>query len=533
MNAFTGTAPLMRLILRRDRFVLPAWVLALAIIPVGYGSSFAGLFTTDAARQAYYEGTLHSPAQLALLGPIFDSTLGALTAWRSGFMFVLIGLASLFTVIRHTRSEEEAGRRELLGATVIGRQAPLAAALAVTCAANLVLGAVAAVGLVGLDLPVAGSVALGLALASVGCVFTAVGGVVAQVTEGARSARGLGVAVLAGAFVLRAAGDAGGVNGSLSWLSWLSPVGWAQQIRPFAGERWWLLGFTVVAGIGLSYAGFALSGRRDLGAGLLPTRLGPETARPSLRSPVALAWRLHRGVLLSWVVGFAVGGLVLGAIAQTIGEQFNGSQQLLDLLQRLGSRSGIVDAYLATVMSIVGLAASGYAISATLRLRAEEEALRAEPVLATSVGRLAWAGSHLVFGLLGPAVLLVTAGLWAGLAHGVGSGDLPRELPRVLAAALVQLPAVWVLAGLATALFGLAPRLTYLTWAALGTFLLLGQVGGLLQLDQRALDLSPFTHLPRVPGGDIPVTPVAWLVLVAMALTAAGLAGLRRRDLAS
>ena len=62
-------------------------------------------------------------------------------------------------------------------------------------------------------------------------------------------------------------------------------------------------------------------------------------------------------------------------------------------------------------MVIFALAAAGYAIQATLRLRAEEEGLRAEPVLATAVGRLQWATSHLVFGLLGPAVALAAAGL--------------------------------------------------------------------------------------------------------------------------
>jgi ABC-2 type transport system permease protein len=35
---------------------------------------------------------------------------------------------------------------------------------------------------------------------------------------------------------VRAIGDAGP-----HWLSWLSPLGWMQQLRPFADERWWVL----------------------------------------------------------------------------------------------------------------------------------------------------------------------------------------------------------------------------------------------------------------------------------------------------
>ena len=64
--------------------------------------------------------------------------------------------------------------------------------------------------------------------------------VAAQLTTSARAARGIAFAVLAAAFALRAIGDAG--NGVLSWLS---PLGWSLQVRPYAGERWWVLGLHV------------------------------------------------------------------------------------------------------------------------------------------------------------------------------------------------------------------------------------------------------------------------------------------------
>ena len=105
-----------------------------------------------------------------------------------------------------------------------------------------------------------------------------------------------------------------------------------------------------------------------------------------------------------------------------------------------------------------------------------------------------------------------------------------EQLPRVLASAVVQLPAVWVLAGIATALFGVLPRLTPLSWAALGAFALLGLFGKVLQLDQWMLDASPFTHIPRLPGGDVSAEPLMWLVGVAAVLAVVGLTGIRRRD---
>jgi ABC-2 type transport system permease protein len=101
----------------------------------------------------------------------------------------------------------------------------------------------------------------------------------------------------------------------------------------------------------------------------------------------------------------------------------------------------------------------------------------------------------------------------------------------VLAGALVQLPAVWLLAGLTVAAFGLLPRLAATVgWVALSVCLLLGQVGALLRLSQAVLDVSPFTHIPRVPGAPVPMTPLLLLTALAAALVALGLAAFHRRD---
>ena len=178
--------------------------------------------------------------------------------------------------------------------------------------------------------------------------------------------------------------------------------------------------------------------------------------------------------------------------------------------------------------------AAGYAIQAVLRLRAEEAELRAEQVLATATPRVGWAGSHLVVAAVGAAVVLAAGGLLAGLAHGLRAGDVGGELPRVLGGALVQLPAVWVLAAVGVLLFGLLPRLVVgATWAALAVVLFITVFGEALQFDRWLLDLSPFAHLPRLPAAAFTATPLAWLVATAAVLAAAGLAAFRRRDLVS
>ena len=532
MSTLTGTGKLVRLILRRDRLLMPLWILFIAVVPISVASSFAALYPTAAARQQFAAISGANATFVALYGRLLGSSLGELVTWRSGFVPIVVGLLSLLTVIRHTRVEEESGRRELVGSTVVGRNAGLAAALLATFGANLVLACLLALGAMSQHLPAAGSLALGVEFAAAGWVFAAIGGVAAQLTDGAGRARGIAISALGAAYLLRVGGDLSAQSGgALSWLSWLSPIGWVQPIRPYGGDHWWIV--VLVAGLTgmIAAVSFALSARRDVGAGLLPARPGPATAAPGLRTPLALAWRLHRGLLAGWAAGLAVVGVVLGGIAKGIGSLLQGNRNLEDIFARMGGRSGIIDAYLAGMMGLLALLAAAYAIQATLRLRSEETEGRAEPVLATAVSRLQWAGSHLVFSFLGSAAALISAGLTTGLTYGLDAGHAGREVPRVLGAAIVQLPAVWVLAAVAVALVGLLPRFAAASWGALALCLLFGLVGAALQLSQWLLDISPFSHIPKVPGAAVPATPLVSLLAIAVALGAAGLVGLRRRGI--
>jgi ABC-2 type transport system permease protein len=230
-------------------------------------------------------------------------------------------------------------------------------------------------------------------------------------------------------------------------------------------------------------------------------------------------------MLIGWTIGFAVVGAALGSVAHGVADLLNSSPRIRVLVATLGGQGAVLDAYFTAIFGILGLVASGYGVQATLRLRSEEEDARAEPVLAASVSRLRWATSHLVFAALGPAIALAAAGVTVALAQGA-----PDDVPRLAATALMQLPAVWVLIGIALALFGAAPRIARASWGVLAGCILLGQLGQLLQVPSWAMSLSPFTHL-RPPGGGIEAAPLLLLVATASAFTLAGLLALRRRDL--
>ena len=521
----------MRLALRRDRVVLSLSVAVLATMTIAGTASIAELYPTAQSRASFAASVGANPALATLIGLAFDLTsVGGIAAWRlGGTVPVLAALVGIFTVVRHTRAEEEAGRLELLGAGVVGRHAPLTAALLVAGGGGLALAVAIAAGLAGVGLPVEGSIALGLAFGSACWVFAAIAAVAAQLSESARAARGIAAVVLGMSYLARAAGDSAGDSG-LGWLSWLSPVGWGQRVRPFAGDRWWVLALSAAVALALVAIAYRLVARRDVGAGLLPARPGAARAGARLGSATGLAWRLQRGALLGWTIGFALTGASLGLVAQGVGDLLDDTPQLQSAFARLGGPQGIVDAYLASSMGLVGILAAAYAVQATLRLRSEERDLRAEPVLATGVERTRWVLSHFVFAVAGTVIPLAAAGLAAGLVHGLRAGDVGDQVSGLVAGALVQLPAAWVLAGIALALFGLVPRFASASWAALAASLLLIQLGAVLALDQWIIDLSPFAHLPKLPGGELHAAPLAGLTAVAAALAGAGLIGFHRRD---
>jgi ABC-2 type transport system permease protein len=513
----TALGMLARFIVRRDRIVLPVCIAIGAGFVLITASSFQDLYPT-AADRAHFAATIErNGTYTAIYGPARAlDTIGGLTAWRTGStLAVIIALMSFLVVGRHTRAEEERGRTELVRAGAVGARAPLAAALTVVIGMDLAIGVIAALGLIAMELPAAGSIALGASLAAGGIVFAGVGAVAGQLTETVRAANGLAGTALGAAFLLRAAGDSG--DGTLSWLS---PIGWARATRPFADERWWPLLLCLAAAALLIAAAFALLARRDLGAGLLPARPGPPTG--DLRSSLALAFRLQRGVLAAWTAGLFLSGLVLGSIGTDAGDLVNSSQAVSDILTRSGG--DVTDAFFASIFLLMALIATGFMISSGLRLRGEETQGHAEILLSTPVARLRWAAGHLLIAMAGSAVVLLALGLGAGLAFD------PSDLPTMVGAALAQLPAVWVLGALVAALFGLAPRAEPLAWAALTICVLLWFLGPLVDLPGWVMDISPYEHVPAIPAVGFDADPLVALTAIAALLTAAGLAGFRRRD---
>lgn len=523
-QSLVGAPRLLRLALRRDRVLLPVWVAALVLGSVSSVQATVDLYPDAASRAEAAAGINDNPAVVAIYGPLADvNSLGSLAT----FKLLLLGgvfVAMLCSVLvrRHTRLEEESGRAELIASTVVGRHALLAAAVTEAVLAAVLTGLLTALGntAAGLDAP--GSLAFGLAWTGLGLVGAGVTALCCQLTASTRTAGGLVALVLGAGYVLRAVGDL-----SAGWISWLSPFGWATQLRAYGDERWWVLALPVLLAAATLAGAVALADRRDVGAGLVPDRPGP--ARGRLGSVTGLTLRLHRGSALAWGLGILVLGAVMGGIAPGVAD-IAGSAEVQDMLRRTGGGGALVDAFLATEISFLAVAVTAFAVAAVVRASAEEMEGRTESVLATATSRSALLGAVGLVALAGPVVLMLGFGLGASLTYGAQQDGVGVALGVLLPAALAPLPAVWLVSGVALLLFGVRARWTTLGWAVLAGCLLLGQVGELLGLPAWVVGLSPYGHLPRLPAESFAIRPELALTAIAVALLALAAWRYRERD---
>ncbi|WP_305092250.1 ABC transporter permease [Prescottella sp. R16] len=523
MTTWTGTGTLTRFALRRERFALVLWVLAGTFVYYSQAVGVGITYPTQAELDTVAASMQGNAAMIAMAGPprALDTVGGQVAFQASAFGMIVAGLMSMVLVGRHTRADEEAGRDELIRSGVVGRHATFAAATILAVLVNVLYGVAVVAALVAYGLPVAGSTALGVGATCAGLVFTAIALLVAQLTGSTRTMYGITGAAIAVAYVLRAVGDVG--NGVASWLS---PLGWGQAMRPYAGEIWWPALLSLAVAVVVAAAAMQVLDHRDAGAGVFVPRPGPGRASRALHGELGLAWTLQRGTLIGWTVGMLLGGAAFGTIGNDVGDLLGD----VDIGELLGyENASLIDAFYAMAAAMLAMIASAYAISAALRPRAEELAGRVEPLLSTALTRLRWTASHVTVTLVGSAVVVAAAGLGMGVMYAIVAGD-GSQVVRLFAATLAYLPAVWLLAGVTVVLYGFVPRAAVAAWTALAFCFVVLMFGVTLRFPSWLMSVSPFDNLPLVPAVAFDPVPAAVTTGVAVLLCTAGLLAFRRRD---
>ena len=537
----SGVLRLVRFQARRDRVALPVWILGITLLGFATSTAVATQFGEEESQAAILALAASNPAFLFLRGLPDGIGVGAVVFFQGfAFMAVLAGLMSTFLVVRHTRSDEELGRAELLGAVPLPRASSLVATLLLGAAANLLLCALVAAAFTAAGLPAGGAFAAGSAVGAVGVFFVGLAALAAQLLPTGRGANGAAAGLVGAAYLVRGVGDALGtpsadlLHVTSAWPSLLSPIGWAQRARPFTAPDLGVLLVPLAAAVALGVLAVLIRRRRDAGSSLLPQRSGRERAGMGGTSYVGLAWRLQRSSVLGWCIGAAALGGVAGALGPLVSETVSGVAAIRELVARLvpGGNTGLVDVFVTALLGIAGVFAAAAGIQAVLRMRAEETEGRAEFLLSVPASRGRWLCAHLLTAAVSAALVSTTAGTAAAVGLGL-SGTAGGPVWSLVPAALAHVPAALVFLVTAAVVFALAPQLSIaLGWGTLAAGLVLGEFGELFGLPAWMQDASPFRHSSAMPVEPFNQAGALGLLAIAAAGAALAVYCLRRRDLA-
>ena len=501
------------------------WTIALTAMLVGTAGSIAALYPTPESIHEYAAAATAGDALVAINGRVegIDS-LGGIIADEFGFFAAfLLPLLGISLVTLTTRSEEEAGRLEALLAGRVARQVPVLAGLTLTSAAIVVSTVAFAIGLTAFGVPATRSVLYAASLGTLAFVFAGLAALLAQVTLHSRGVYTWGLLILGVAYVLRGVGDV-----TSTWVTWLSPLGWAEKAAAFGDMRWWTLLIPLGVGVVLAALAVFVAGRRDLGSALIRGGAGSPRASTWLRSPLGLAAAIHLPAMLGWLAGAVILTGTMGSLAQQFINAVLGNAAMAEAFGMSGAQP--VDAMVALTQLYVAVIATGYAVQAVGSLRGEETAGRLEMRLSGTLPRVGWLAAHGLVIVTGLVVIVLVSSivLAAGMAWSTGSA---LDLGRVLGAGAAYLPAALLVAGLALALFGLWPRAFPVAWAAVAFVASIALLGAALKLPRWVLDLSPTTHVGNPPLGTVEALPLVVLAAIAAALGVVAAVAFRRRDL--
>jgi ABC-2 type transport system permease protein len=495
------------------------------IQPVGYRTAYPKL--TD--RLAFARSFGENKAIRLLYGqPHQIATVSGYTAWRvGGVLAIAAALFGLLAAVRASRAEEDSGRMEIMLAGIAGRGTAAAAAVGTVAIGTLTLFCAQAAALLLAGLPAAGSFYLALATASIVPVCAGVGAVVCQLAPTRRTALQLGGAAIGVLFLLRALADS--VEG-LGWLRSLTPLGWAEQLRPFSGVQPLVLLAPVTATAALLALAMRLAKHRDIGTGILPAR---DSANPRLRllcSPTTQALREATGTIAAWVITTGAFALLLGVVSKSISPA-DVSKSIQKEIAKIGSGAITTPSgYLAFIFIFLMLAVCVFACGQVALARQDEEQQRLEVLFSLPVSRQRWLLGRLLLAIGATAVICLFAALsaWAG-AQAAGAHIAPMKL---IAAGANCLPIAALFLGIAALAYAVVPRSSALIAYGLLTLAFLWNlVSSLLGGPKWLEDITPFAHVALIPTQSFRALDAAAMAAIGviMAIAAIGLFG--RRDL--
>ncbi|MGA7834405.1 MAG: hypothetical protein WCA31_04295 [Acidimicrobiales bacterium] len=508
------------------------WGVVFGLYVATQALAYATSYKTLASRKLLALEFGHDAGVSALVGPASHiDTVAGFVVWKCLAVLMIMGAVwGILTSTKLTRGEEDLGRWELLLAGPVTSRGAARDALRGFALGGCGLFLATAVILVGVGRSSKVHISVGHALyfalaISVGAfMFLALGALCAQLATSRRQAAGFASVILGGSYALRMVADSGT---GLTWLRWVSPLGWVEELHPLTRSNPVALVPIALFIVACVAATPYVAGRRDLGAGTLPDRSTTTRMNALPTSTWGLGVYLVRPTLVAWSCGIVAYGLLLGSIAKSGGSLVKSSASIRNVLSRLGLSGA--DAYLGVAFLLMSILLSFVAVGLIASARREESSGQLENLLVRPVSRVNWLVDRL--GVAAVAVILM--GLLAGFSTWVGaaSDHANVRFSSLMESGLnVTLPAL-VLLGIGVLVFAFVPRwTTIVSYAVFVWFVLIEIVSGATGINHWVLDSSVFHQMAPAPS-----VPVDWTVngiMAALALVAGFVAAVvfDRRD---
>jgi ABC-2 type transport system permease protein len=539
----TNSIKLTRFMLRRERVISSIWIVVLVFFSVALVPGMEQVIGQGGGQEELL-ATLTTPSMIAMMGPLYCENAGGLFAFMMLLWTMLaVGIMNIFLVVRHTRADEERGRTEVI--RPVGRSATLGAALLTALVINVALALLTGAGMAaaGADGFGFGACLLyGVLLGVFGMFCAAVTAIFCQLCTSSRGALACPAIVTVGGYMVRAVGDMPDESGAMpnELLSYFSPMGLLQRSEVFVNNRLWVVFAVLGITAALTAAAFALNRARDMGEGFIAAKPGRKSAKPALLRPFGLQMRLLRGTLIWWAVGLFLTAALYGSIMGNIGGFIEGNdfygELMIDIPPEIAEMLGDADAiqaksFAATINIMLMICSVIPVLLCVFKLKSEESHGRLEAVLAGRLSRRRILAGYVSLAFAASLLMPISAavGFWLSASSVM---ENPLEFSFFAEGALVYLPALWVMLGLAAALIGFAPKATLAAWGYMVYAIFVMFFGGVLALPDWVARTTPFGYVPLLIIEEVNPLTMSALTAVAAVLTIAGFVGYRRRDMA-
>ncbi|MFE6167815.1 ABC transporter permease [Viridibacillus arvi] len=518
--------------LKRDWNKIIVWVLAVGLFSSAFIPAFQEIAKGDGLLGMYE--TLQNPAMTSMVGPspietASDYTLGAMYAHEMLLLCALVAMIiTVLHVISHTRKEEDLGLTEIVRSFQVGRQANALATIMETIFINGLL-ALFITGVMlsfGADtISAEGSFLFGVSVGIAGIIGAGIGLVMAQIMPTSSGATGAALGIIGLLYIVRAGTDVSNAD-----LSMINPLSWTYLTYPFTENNWLPFIFALVFSVIMVVIAFVLEGNRDIGAGYLPEKVGPENAKKSLLSVRGLFIKLNRGVIISWLIAFVIMGAAYGSIYGDM-QSFIESNELMK--QMFGhSDVSIEESFTGTIMMVLICLVSILPIVLVNKLFSEESGSHLNQIYATKITRsqLYWTNITIAIfaGIVG---ILFAAGGLGGTAVTAMGDSSTMNMFNFLAAGYNFLPTVLFFTSLAALALGWIPKLGKVVYVYLAYSFLLNYFGGILDLPEWFIKTAIQSWIPQMPMEDFDALVFITITVISIVLMVVGFLGYSRRDM--